>query len=669
MNWAVWVAVLAALPHVASDIVGPAIPGQISVAALASIIMLSITWSILAPHVSRRSPDAERLARRMGAFAGRAGTAVLLVVEMYAVIRGPGYLLSESQILINDIMSLFELLSVVVAFVGLFISVPDHSQAEEAPTGRLPLAFLIGGLWPALCNLLVEMGVAASRFSELVLCVVTGCAAFALCRLRGEGAEKGSSDEALLLMTGLLSYGVARSLYTEFQFVQALQWVPAGAVYLGFLIVHLIWSGFLLLVCRRGMTPGAKASSCQRGGPDTVPNERPLRSVAPPESLGNLLTKREMEILSATVHGMSASQIAEKLGLAKPTVGTYRRRLYEKLGVGGLEELLELADSWNVDSSAMSGVQPPQTKEAKREAAGGSSERRRFAMAFVLLAVVLAACLVHFPQEVMIGGSWYQRCPSFVMLAVCAMLIAIGTLRICRRRSAGFDGGAQEVEKSLPASLVAFFLTWVLASSLYCTWSSLGPSGFWYVASLLVCSLSFGLGLEGLGTGICSRARGLALALVKGFKFLFIDELKLALLAVGALLIADQWASLWLSGLIESLRISHLLLLLMGATLLVVKVRAQAQLPIKLDERRISRASHYLMGRGLSELQAQVVLDLACGCHVQEICNTRCTTVATVRSCRYRSYRKLGIHSLSELRLLLSRKAGITSFSKSHTAG
>lgn len=82
--------------------------------------------------------------------------------------------------------------------------------------------------------------------------------------------------------------------------------------------------------------------------------------------------------------------------------------------------------------------------------------------------------------------------------------------------------------------------------------------------------------------------------------------------------------------------------------------------PHELTNRKSDRVIHYLLGRGLGELQAQVLLDLVSGYGIGEVAVRRCTTVATVRSYRQRSYIALGVHSMSELRELLSCEAGFT---------
>ena len=55
------------------------------------------------------------------------------------------------------------------------------------------------------------------------------------------------------------------------------------------------------------------------------------------------LSQREMQVLLMVIEGNGIQEIAEKLCVSPKTVGTYRHRLYEKLGVSNDVELTHLA--------------------------------------------------------------------------------------------------------------------------------------------------------------------------------------------------------------------------------------------------------------------------------------------------------------------------------------
>ena len=59
----------------------------------------------------------------------------------------------------------------------------------------------------------------------------------------------------------------------------------------------------------------------------------------------NVLTPRERQILEALVQGNSTRQIADSCGIGRQTVKNYVTVIYEKLGVRGRADLLQLANS------------------------------------------------------------------------------------------------------------------------------------------------------------------------------------------------------------------------------------------------------------------------------------------------------------------------------------
>lgn len=55
------------------------------------------------------------------------------------------------------------------------------------------------------------------------------------------------------------------------------------------------------------------------------------------------LSSRELEVLTLIVRGHTSKDIAQALGIAKPTVDTYRARLVDKLGAKSRADLVSLA--------------------------------------------------------------------------------------------------------------------------------------------------------------------------------------------------------------------------------------------------------------------------------------------------------------------------------------
>lgn len=62
----------------------------------------------------------------------------------------------------------------------------------------------------------------------------------------------------------------------------------------------------------------------------------------------DMLSKREFEIVSLLVSGQTLNEIAACLNLHSSTVGSHKARIFEKLGVGNILELKELANSYKM---------------------------------------------------------------------------------------------------------------------------------------------------------------------------------------------------------------------------------------------------------------------------------------------------------------------------------
>ncbi len=69
------------------------------------------------------------------------------------------------------------------------------------------------------------------------------------------------------------------------------------------------------------------------------------RTSAPEDSLLAALSRREKEILSALVRGERNSKIATLLQLSPKSVSTYQSRIFEKLKVNSVAQLVRLVST------------------------------------------------------------------------------------------------------------------------------------------------------------------------------------------------------------------------------------------------------------------------------------------------------------------------------------
>jgi DNA-binding CsgD family transcriptional regulator len=61
-----------------------------------------------------------------------------------------------------------------------------------------------------------------------------------------------------------------------------------------------------------------------------------------PEHIRLLLSDREYRVLIGTLERKNFREIASELSISESTVKTYMRRIYEKMGVKGKKELLQM---------------------------------------------------------------------------------------------------------------------------------------------------------------------------------------------------------------------------------------------------------------------------------------------------------------------------------------
>ncbi len=79
-------------------------------------------------------------------------------------------------------------------------------------------------------------------------------------------------------------------------------------------------------------------------GPASPPEPPPEPSMPEPPGPGvDKLSERERQIVELLVRGLSNKEVAYELGVARTTVSTHRKRIFDKLGVGDLPALVRWA--------------------------------------------------------------------------------------------------------------------------------------------------------------------------------------------------------------------------------------------------------------------------------------------------------------------------------------
>jgi two-component system, NarL family, invasion response regulator UvrY len=86
-----------------------------------------------------------------------------------------------------------------------------------------------------------------------------------------------------------------------------------------------------------------KVHSGQRYIAPTIAQQLALSMLPGEESIIDVLSQRELQVLMMISRGMRTNTIADKLNLSPKTVSTYRKRLHEKLDVSNDVEMMHLA--------------------------------------------------------------------------------------------------------------------------------------------------------------------------------------------------------------------------------------------------------------------------------------------------------------------------------------
>jgi len=114
--------------------------------------------------------------------------------------------------------------------------------------------------------------------------------------------------------------GYIRKHETSESIVKAVRTVLAGEIYASKRVIHSILNRFVT---------------------------HPAGSPVDPADLIDTLSDRELEVLRCLAQGHNTRKIAEKFNLSIKTIGTYRERIKEKLGLQDATELIRFAVRWH----------------------------------------------------------------------------------------------------------------------------------------------------------------------------------------------------------------------------------------------------------------------------------------------------------------------------------
>lgn len=333
------------------------------------------------------------------------------------------------------------------------------------------------------------------------------------------------------------------------------------------------------------------------------------------------LTERERQVMKALALGKTRAEAAQELGISVSSVGTYRSRACQKLGLAsGFDAREMLADAMAADGQARSSA--------------SAADRLLMAALSALLAAAAAAGFVPALQK---GAAL-----TFRPLAA-AFLLAWLAARCAEGTDAGQQGRRADalyrmlllgeavlalrlcVDEASPGALLAALGSCILLADAL-------------RKSCMGVPLAFGEAVP--------LAAGLLFILLLGTRgpteagYLSLGAFELSLEAIR--LSGSTFSCLLLAGL---LAFRHLWKI--GST------EEPGPAGTELD-----RAILYLEGRGTSELAAAILARTAAGQDAAMIADALHVARGTVASARFRGYALLGVRSASELRQLLARDVG-----------
>lgn len=193
------------------------------------------------------------------------------------------------------------------------------------------------------------------------------------------------------------------------------------------------------------------------------PNDAQVVECADPKELAaetkDLLTERELQVAELLAEDRTMAEIAQSLGLARSTVGSYSARIYEKLGVGSKGELIVR-------------LRPPEPETAPEPSANPPVKKPRYLTAGLALDLLVAClCISSFAGGVFLAG-WPPvevGAPATGFVAVAAALFSL-------------DGARVHTATPFAASLLLLGVALVLYGLVWL------PSAAMFIASVFCCA-------------------------------------------------------------------------------------------------------------------------------------------------------------------------------------
>jgi|GEM_PF-3498551 len=662
MSWILWTALLAATPYGPFIVGDPVAPGLGGTIVYATVLALLIAWHWLGDWLEPRILHVFPKAFDWFFLAARTMTLVLIPLGFVAVINAT----VESVDLPWSLVELIDNLEVFCRIVGTF-GWCLYLDKEVAAQGRPPRfaasrLYFLGCAWPSAVLLAALSLCAASLTRSVLLSILVAVAVVLWGRHSHKDCEL-PERASMYLVAGHMTFSLFLEFLMSLWSHMIFETYYPPTIVLGYLVVVLL-SAALFGAALKGIAKWC-AKTTSAASIDNLPAANEEGEVANllGKAASSPLTQRELDVMCKTALGHSAATIAENLGIAEATVASYRRRGYEKLGLSGASEL-RLYVRGIKEGPAAAEESGEKEKQANKPSVLGMA-------AFVIL--MLAVIFMVWPDIIYnhskgdygsVAGICRFGLFAFVGLLI-LMSVAWAEISAGSNKAPGSVGKLTAREATITlAHYLLFSVGSYFAWSSSPVWTGIGLDLNQYLTyrlkiAFLLALVFLWLGAEKLeNDGSTGYPRRLLNALVLGVRrFFWMGPENLLFLA--AALYISEWFDYYLIG-----ALSNPAAYVYPAAIVVLTVCLWRRLRwrrIKVAPKGVERARHYLLGRGLGQLQADILIDLACGEDLASVCKKNVTTPATVYSYRTRAFEKLGLNSIDELRKLLKDEAGFTS--------
>lgn len=662
MSWILWTALLAATPYGPFIVGDPVAPGLGGTIVYATVLALLIAWHWLGDWLEPRILHVFPKAFDWFFLAARTMTLVLIPLGFVAVINAT----VESVDLPWGLVELIDNLEVFCRIIGTFgwCMYADKELAAQAGSPRFTAAriYFFGCAWPSAALLLALSLCAASLARSLLLPILVAVAVV----LWGRHSHKdGELPEraAMYLVAGHMTFSLFLEFLMSLWSHMIFETYYPPTIVLGYLVVALSCASLFEAALKGIAKWRAKKTSAASIVSLPAANEEDEVANLLGKAASSPLTQRELDVMCKTALGHSAATIADSLGIAEATVASYRRRGYEKLGLSGASELRQY-----VRDSKVSPVASKESGEKEKQTNKPSLPGMAAFVTLMLTVIFMVWPDIIYNHSKGDYGSVSGIC-RFGLFVFVILLVLAGV--IWAEASSGSSEGDNSVGRLTSREAVLTLAHYLLFSvGSYFAWSSsliwtgIGLNLNQYLSYrlkilLLLVLVFLWLGAEKLeNDGSTGYPRRLLNALVLGVRRLFGMGAE-NLLFLAAALYISEWFDYYLIG-----TLSNPAAYVYPAAIAVLTVCLWRRLRwhrIKVAPKGVERARHYLVGRGLGQLQSDILIDLASGEDLSTVCKKNVTTPATVYSYRTRAYEKLGLNSIDELRKLLKDETGFTS--------